>query len=93
MFSVQNSAVAGLRICPVLLSIFFAVMLVELHLGLRRVSFFGCVERNVPTTSLAKPPPPGWGRYEDETPLILPLHSGELRGEPTPYSRSGTELW
>jgi hypothetical protein len=73
----RRSAVPWLRVCPVLLSIFFAVMLVELQLGLRMLSFFGCVERNVPTTALAKPPSPGWRRYEDKTTLILPLHSGD----------------
>jgi len=64
--------------CPILASKFFAIVCIELRFG---VYSFLClrgfrVERDVPTTPLAKPPQPLWGGCKHKATFVIPLHDG-----------------
>ena len=69
----------GLTLLPILTSIFFTIVGVELLLGAFSVQCWRrfSAERYVPTTTLAQPTQPHWGGYKDKATFVFPLHDGD----------------
>jgi hypothetical protein len=60
------------------LGICHAIVGIEFRLGVYSMLYKRGfrVERDVPTTPLAKPAQPPWGGCKDKTTFVLPLHDG-----------------
>ena len=77
----SSSLYWGLTLLPILESIFFAIVGIELLLSVCSTLLWRgfSAHHYVPTTPLAKPTQPSWGGCKDKATFVIPLHDGDAR--------------
>jgi hypothetical protein len=68
----SSSLYGGLSLLPILESIFFAIVGIELLLSVCRLWRGFSAHRYVPTTPLARPTQPSWSACKDKATFVIP---------------------